>query len=73
MNITVKELIQELNKHDLNKNIVIYSNEETLIEYDILGTYENEGQELPIFFTRKGLSWKITQIEFPEDLLEDLN
>ena len=35
-------------------------------------TYENEGQELPIFFNRKGLTWKITQIEFPENLLEDL-
>jgi len=35
-------------------------------------TYENEGEEFPIFFNRKGLTWKITQIEFPEDLLEDL-
>ena len=35
-------------------------------------TYENEGQELPIFFNRKGLTWKITQIEFPGDLLENL-
>jgi len=35
-------------------------------------TYENEGQEFPIFFNRKGLTWKITQIEFPENLLEDL-
>jgi len=35
-------------------------------------TYENEGQKFPIFFNRKGLTWKITQIEFPEDLLEDL-
>jgi len=35
-------------------------------------TYENEGQELPIFFNRKGFTWKITQIEFPENLLEDL-
>ena len=35
-------------------------------------TYENEGQEFFIFFNRKGLTWKITQIEFPENLLEDL-
>lgn len=35
-------------------------------------TYENEGQEFPIFFNRKGLTWKITQIEFPENLLGDL-
>ena len=35
-------------------------------------TYENEGQEFPVFFNRKGLTWKITQIEFPENLLEDL-
>jgi len=35
-------------------------------------TYENEGQELPIFFNRKGITWKITQIEFPENLLEGL-
>ena len=35
-------------------------------------TYENEGQKFPIFFNRKGFTWKITQIEFPENLLEDL-
>ena len=35
-------------------------------------TYENEGQKFPVFFNRKGLTWKITQIEFPENLLEDL-
>jgi len=35
-------------------------------------TYENEGQEFPVFFNRKGLTWKLTQIEFPENLLEDL-
>ena len=35
-------------------------------------TYENEGEKFPIFFNRKGLTWKITQIEFPENLLEDL-
>ena len=35
-------------------------------------TYENEGQEFPVFFNRKGLTWKITQIDFPENLLGDL-
>ena len=35
-------------------------------------TYENEGEEFPIFFDRHGLKWKITQIEFPESLFEDL-
>jgi hypothetical protein len=35
-------------------------------------TYENEGQEFPVFFNRKGLIWKITQIEFPENLLGEL-
>ena len=35
-------------------------------------TYENEGQEFPVFFNRQGLTWKITQIEFPEDLLSSL-
>jgi hypothetical protein len=35
-------------------------------------TYENEGKEFPVFFNRQGLTWKITQIEFPENLLEDL-
>ncbi|MDA9156492.1 DUF2939 domain-containing protein [Candidatus Pelagibacter sp.] len=34
-------------------------------------TYENEGQEFPVFFNRQGLTWKITQIEFPEDLLDN--
>jgi hypothetical protein len=35
-------------------------------------TYENEGEEFPIFFNRQGLKWKITQIEFPESLFDDL-
>ena len=35
-------------------------------------TYENEEQELPVFFNRKGLTWKITQIEFPENLIENI-
>ena len=34
-------------------------------------TYENEGEEFPVFFNRKGLTWKITQIEFPENLLDN--
>ena len=40
----VKELIKELNKHNLNKDIVVYSIEKTLKNYEFLGTYENEGQ-----------------------------
>tara|TARA_B100001057_G_scaffold212235_1_gene212609 strand:- start:93 stop:635 length:543 start_codon:yes stop_codon:yes gene_type:complete len=48
----------------------------TIMDFNSLSsfyvTYENEGQELPIFFNRKGLTWKITQIEFPGDLLENL-
>ena len=40
----IKELIKELNKYNLNKDVVIYSNEETLKDYQFLGTYENEGQ-----------------------------
>ena len=35
-------------------------------------TYENEGEEFPIFFNRKGFTWKITQIEYPENLLDSL-
>ena len=35
-------------------------------------TYENEEEEFPIFFNRQGLKWKITQIEFPESLFDDL-
>ena len=35
-------------------------------------TYENEEQELPVFFNRKGLTWKITQIQFPENLIENI-
>ena len=35
-------------------------------------TYENQGEEFPIFFNRKGFTWKITQIEFPENLLDSL-
>ena len=40
----IKELIKELNKHNLNKDIVVYSNGKTLKNYEFLGTYENEGQ-----------------------------
>ena len=40
----VKELIKELNKHNLNKDVVVYSNEKTLKNYEFLRTYENEGQ-----------------------------
>ena len=34
-------------------------------------TYEKEGQEFPIFFNRKNLSWKINQIDLPQNLLSD--
>ena len=48
----------------------------TIMEFNSLSsfnvTYENDDQEFPVFFNRQGLTWKITQIEFPEDLLEDL-
>ena len=48
----------------------------TIMDFNSLSsfyvTYENEGQKLPIFFTRKGLTWKITQIEFPENLMESI-
>ena len=35
-------------------------------------TYENKGEEFLIFFNRRGLKWKITQIEFPESLFDNL-
>ena len=48
----------------------------TIMDFNSLSsfyvTYENEGQKLPIFFTRKGLTWKITQIELPENLMESI-
>ena len=48
----------------------------TIMDFNSLSSfyviYENEEQEFPIFFNRKGLTWKITQIEFPKNLLEDL-
>ena len=48
----------------------------TIMDFNSLSsfyvTYENDGQELPIFFNRKGLTWKITQIEFPENLMENI-
>ena len=34
--------------------------------------YENEGEEYPVYFTRDGLRWKITNIEFPKDLFEKI-
>ena len=47
----------------------------TIMEFNSLNsfyvTYENEGQEFPIFFNRKSLSWKITQIDSPQNLLSN--
>ena len=40
----IKELIEKLKKQDQNKDLVIYSNESDLIDYNFLGVYENEGQ-----------------------------
>ena len=34
--------------------------------------YENEGEKYPIYFTRDGFKWKITNIEFPKDLFEKI-
>lgn len=48
----------------------------TIIDFNSLSsfyiTYENEGQAFPVFFNRKGLTWKITQIEFPENLMKGM-
>ena len=48
----------------------------TIMDFNSLSsfyvTYENEGQKLPIFFSRKGFTWKVTEIEFPENLLESI-
>ena len=38
------ELIKELKKRTVDKNIVFYSNEAKLMNYDFIGVYENEGQ-----------------------------
>ena len=35
-------------------------------------TYENRGEQFLIFFNRQGLKWKITRVEFPESLFDDL-
>jgi len=40
----LKELIKKLEKYNQNKQVVIYSNETELFEYEFLGVYENEGQ-----------------------------
>ena len=40
----VKDLIDLLKQYELNKDLVIYSNETELKNYDFKGTYENEGQ-----------------------------
>ncbi len=34
--------------------------------------YENEGEQYPIYFTRDGLKWKITNIEFPKNLFDKI-
>ena len=40
----VKDLIDLLKQYELNKDLVIYSNETKLKDYGFIGTYENEGQ-----------------------------
>jgi hypothetical protein len=40
----VKELIKKLKSCDQDKDLVIYSNESDLIEYNFFGVYENDGQ-----------------------------
>ena len=40
----LKELIKKLEKYNQDKEVVIYSNETELFEYEFLGVYENEGQ-----------------------------
>ena len=40
----VKDLIELLKKYELNKDLVIYSNETKLKNYDFQGSYENNGQ-----------------------------
>tara|TARA_Y100000294_G_C8468784_1_gene301769 strand:- start:121 stop:600 length:480 start_codon:yes stop_codon:yes gene_type:complete len=35
--------------------------------------YENEGEKFPVYFNRFGIKWKITKVEFPENLFDDLN
>ena len=43
------------------------------LEFDNVNiNYENEGEKYPIYFTRDGLKWKITNIEFPKDLFEKI-
>ncbi len=42
--MTTAELIKELKKRTVDKNIVFYSNETKLMNYDFIGVYENEEQ-----------------------------
>jgi hypothetical protein len=44
----LKELIKKLKKYNQNKDVVIYSNESDLFEYDFFGIYENDQIELHI-------------------------
>ena len=34
--------------------------------------YEYEGEEYPIYFSRVGLKWKITNMEFPKELFQKI-
>ena len=40
----LKQLIEKLEKYNQNKDVVIYSNESDLFEYNFFSIYENEGQ-----------------------------
>ena len=71
-------LIEKSEKKDEipKPNLVTLIGGFTIMEFNSLNsfyvTYENEDQELPIFFNRKGLNWKITLIEFPDNLIEGM-
>ena len=44
MQLSVFDLIKELNKRTKSKNLVFYSNKNKLTNYEFLDVYENEGQ-----------------------------
>ena len=42
--MTLNDLLKKLKGKKLDKNLVFYSNNEELYNYEFLGVYENEGQ-----------------------------
>ena len=53
----LNDLLKKLKGKELNKDLVFYSNNEELYNYEFLGVYENEGQ-IEIYISEGEKLWQ---------------